>query len=147
VLLSWSGPEMNMTALLLADDVDVELLFYFPFNGDLVDETTNKYTLEAPFGHNFSEGKFGQSILLNGTNQFLDLNVEGVFNPLGTPFTFCVWINNLSTTVPASGVYNENILDQKDGSNDNNSRQYLIGRVTTSDFFFKFWWRSFGNFL
>lgn len=57
-------------------DTEKELLFYYPFDGDLKDKSPNDYALTSN-GHSFDEGKFGQALSLNGNAQYLDFNTTG----------------------------------------------------------------------
>jgi arylsulfatase A-like enzyme len=118
-------------------DTPLKLAFYYPFDGNTTDASTNKYVLTSPNGQAFTDGKYGQSLQLNGTNQYLDLNTAGIVNPATQQYSLCVWINNSSTNVPASGVdYEEVVLAQKDGPNDVAGRIALYTRLNGTNTYF-----------
>jgi arylsulfatase len=121
--------KVGLTVPVEIGDTPLQLAFYYPFNGDLKDGSVNNYTLTSPNGQSFVQGKFGQALSLNGTNQYLDLNTTGIVNPQTTQFSVCAWINNAATTVPAAGIlYEEVVLAQKDGSGDAAGRIALYTR-------------------
>lgn len=118
------------------------LSFCFPFNGDFNDRSPNKYILDNPFSVTFSEGKYGQAAEFNGSNQYLDLNTQGIINPQTTQFTVCAWVNNSSTFVPDPGsIYEEIVLAQKNGTSDQAGRIALYSRIDEQGNF------RFNNFL
>ena len=67
-------------------DTEKELLFYYPFDGDLTDKSPNNYPLSSN-GHSFAEGRFGQALSLNGNAQYLDFNTTGTVNTKDTQYT------------------------------------------------------------
>lgn len=101
-------------------DTEKELLFYYPFDGDLTDKSPNNYTLSSN-GHSFAEGRFGQALSLNGNAQYLDFNTTGTVNTKDTQYTICAWVYDEETAVPTSGTAengnffrDEILLAQKD---------------------------------
>lgn len=101
-------------------DTEKELLFYYPFDGDLTDKSPNNYPLSSN-GHSFAEGRFGQALSLNGNAQYLDFNTTGTVNSKDTQYTICAWVYDEETAVPTSGTAengnffrDEILLAQKD---------------------------------
>lgn len=101
-------------------DTEKELLFYYPFDGDLTDKSPNNYPLFSN-GHSFAEGRFGQALSLNGNAQYLDFNTTGTVNTKDTQYTICAWVYDEETAVPTSGTAengnffrDEILLAQKD---------------------------------
>lgn len=101
-------------------DTEKELLFYYPFDGDLTDKSPNNYPLSSN-GHSFAEGRFGQALSLNGNAQYLDFNTTGTVNTKDTQYTICTWVYDEETAVPTSGnaengnfFRDEILLTQKD---------------------------------
>lgn len=101
-------------------DTEKELLFYYPFDGDLTDKSPNNYPLSSN-GHSFAEGMFGQALSLNGNAQYLDFNTTGTVNTKDTQYTICTWVYDEETAVPTSGTAengnffrDEILLAQKD---------------------------------
>lgn len=101
-------------------DTEKELLFYYPFDGDLTDKSPNNYPLSSN-GHSFAEGRFGQALSLNGNAQYLDFNTTGTVNTKDTQYTICAWVYDEETAVPTSGTAengnffrDEILLAQKD---------------------------------
>lgn len=101
-------------------DTEKELLFYYPFDGDLTDKSPNNYPLSSN-GHSFAEGRFGQALSLNGNAQYLDFNSTGTVNTKDTQYTICAWVYDEETAVPTSGTAengnffrDEILLAQKD---------------------------------
>ena len=99
-------------------DTEKELLFYYPFDGDLTDKSPNNYPLSSN-GHSFAEGRFGQA--LSGNAQYLDFNTTGTVNTKDTQYTICAWVYDEETAVPTSGTAengnffrDEILLAQKD---------------------------------
>ena len=84
-------------------DTEKELLFYYPFDGDLTDKSPNNYPLSSN-GHSFAEGRFGQALSLNGNAQYLDFNTTGTVNTKDTQYTICAWVYDEETAVPTSGT-------------------------------------------
>ena len=122
-------------------DIPVENVFYYPFDGDIDDASENNYLLQSTNGYDFSTGQYGQSLLLNGTNQYLDLNTEAIINPQSVPFSISAWVYNTSDYVPGTGgFYEEVILAQKNGLNDSNGRIFTYYRMFPDN-------GSFNNFL
>ena len=112
--------EMGLEAPIV--NTPVELKFYYPFNGNLKDSSQNNFTLESANSYAFSEGYFGAALKLNGFDEYLDLNQEGILNPQNTQFTACAWIKNTSEF---AGDNEEVILAQMNGSGDDSGRIYL----------------------
>lgn len=101
-------------------DTEKELLFYYPFDGDLTDKSPNNYPLSSN-GHSFAEGRLGQALSLNGNAQYLDFNTTGTVNTKDTQYTICAWVYDEETAVPTSGTAengnffrDEILLAQKD---------------------------------
>lgn len=101
-------------------DTEKELLFYYPFDGDLTDKSPNNYPLSSN-GHSFAGGRFGQALSLNGNAQYLDFNTTGTVNTKDTQYTICAWVYDEETAVPTSGTAengnffrDEILLAQKD---------------------------------
>lgn len=101
-------------------DTEKELLFYYPFDGDLTDKSPNNYPLSSN-GHSFAEGRFGQALSLNGNAQYLDFNTTSTVNTKDTQYTICAWVYDEETAVPTSGTAengnffrDEILLAQKD---------------------------------
>lgn len=118
-------------------DTPLRLSFYYPFDGNLTDSSANKYVLTSPNGQVFTSGKYGQALELNGINQYLDLNTTGIVNPTTQQYSVCVWVNNTSTFVPATGVdYEEVVLAQKDGPTDASGRIALYTRLNGTNAYF-----------
>jgi hypothetical protein len=110
--------------------------FYYSFDETLADATDNPYTLTSPNGHSFADGKYGKALSLDGTNQYLDLDVNGIVNTGTTPYTVCAWVYDESTEIPTSGTAengayfrDEIILAQKDGGG--TGRITLYTRIET----------------
>lgn len=107
-----------------APDTEVELAFYYPFDGTTEDASANRYPLTpAAAGYSFAEGKYGQSLALDGNAQYLDLNTSGIVNTAATQYTVCAWIYDDETAIPSSGEQangyyfrDEVLLAQKDGN-------------------------------
>ncbi|MHB9141862.1 MAG: LamG-like jellyroll fold domain-containing protein, partial [Paludibacter sp.] len=115
------------------EDTPQELAFYYPFDNNLTDKSTNSYVLQSPNGQNFVEGKYHQALELNGSNQYLDLNTTGIINPATTQFSVCAWVYNTATTIPATGnLFEQIILAQKDGPSDAAGRIALYTRFDGS---------------
>jgi hypothetical protein len=118
-------------------DTEVELAFYFPFDGSLRDSSPNHHTLTASTnGHSFADGQYGQALSLDGNAQYLDLNTTGIVNTLNTQYTICAWIYDQETAIPTSGATengyffrDEVLLAQKD--NDGTGRILLYTRIET----------------
>lgn len=116
-------------------DTPKELAFYYPFNDHFVDSTANKYQLTTTASvPSLTEGKCGNAVSLNGTNQYLDLNTTGIVNTTNTQYTVCAWVYDESTVIPASGTVengyyfrDEIVLAQKD--NAGTGRIVLYSRV------------------
>lgn len=101
-------------------DTEKELMFYYPFDGDLTDKSPNNYPLSSN-GHSFAEGRFGQALSLNGNAQYLDFNTTSTVNTKDTQYTICAWVYDEETAVPTSGTAengnffrDEILLAQKD---------------------------------
>ena len=117
-------------------ETKTELIFHYPFDGNLDDASPSKYVLTASAnGVTYGTGKLGNALHLNGNAQYLDLNTTGIFDTRITQSTFCAWVYNENTTAPGSGSQSENgfyirdevILAQKD--NAGTGRIYLYARA------------------
>ena len=123
----------------VAEDITetkTELIFHYPFDGNLDDASPAKYVLSASAnGVSYGTGKVGQALHLNGNAQYLDLNTTGIFDTRTTQSTFCAWVYDENTEAPnasnqtENGIYfrDEIILAQKD--NNGTGRIYLYGRA------------------
>ncbi len=123
----------------VADDIPettTELIFHYPFDGNLTDESPAKYTLTpSANGVTYGTGKTGQALHLNGNAQYADLNITGIFDTRTTQTTFCAWVYDENTEAPNAsnqtdnGIYfrDEVILAQKD--NAGTGRIFLYGRA------------------
>jgi hypothetical protein len=97
------------------------LKFHFTFDEKLTDESVNNYVLTpgATTVTNYTEGKYGNAILLNGVNEYFDLNATGVVNPATQSLTACAWVLNTQTPdqrqnpLSATGFDEEQILHIK----------------------------------
>lgn len=114
-------------------DTEKELLFYYPFDGNLNDGSPNRYPLTSN-GHGFADGKYGQALLLDGQAQYLDFNTVGTVDTKNTQYTICAWVYDNETAVPSSGTVengfyfrDEVLLAQKDNSG--TGRILLYARV------------------
>ncbi|GAB1415384.1 hypothetical protein MASR2M117_07900 [Paludibacter sp.] len=119
-------------------DTPKELVFYFSFNNNLNDSTTNKYLLsplpvrDLP---GFVQGKYGAALSLNGSSQYVDFNTTKTINTANTQFTVCAWVFDESNIIPSQGSKEEGnyffrdqiIMAQKD--NDGTGRIVLYSRV------------------
>lgn len=133
--------KMGLTVPVEIPATPLKLAFYYPFDGNNTDASTNKYVLQSPNGQSYTDGKYGQALDLNGTNQYLDLNTTGIVNPSTQQYTACMWINNTSATLPATGSFYEEVaLAQKDGPNDAAGRVALFYRLEGTN-------SMFNNFL
>ncbi|MDR1809519.1 MAG: sulfatase-like hydrolase/transferase [Prevotella sp.] len=83
-----------------------ELIFRYSFDDNLTDASPNSYTLSAGTGNGstvsttvvkYDEGKFGKAILLDGQNDYYDLNVSNTLNPAEEALTACAWVYNTQT--------------------------------------------------
>lgn len=132
-------------------DTPKELAFYYPFNDHFVDSTANKYQLTTTASvPSLTEGKYGNAVSLNGTNQYLDFNTTGIVNTANTQYTVCAWIFDESTVIPASGTVengyyfrDEIVLAQKD--NAGTGRIVLYSRVEnpTAGGPVRYFWNNF----
>ena len=125
--------------LSVADDIadtKTELIFHYPFDGNLEDASPTKYVLTpSANGVTYGTGKVGEALHLNGNAQYLDLNTTGIFDIRTTQTTFCAWVYDENTSAPnasnqsENGIYfrDEVILAQKD--NAGTGRIYLYGRA------------------
>ena len=117
-------------------ETKTELIFHYPFDGNLNDESPSNYVL-TPSGNGvaYGTGKLGKALHLNGNAQYVDLNTNGIFNTQTTQSTFCAWIYDENTSAPnasnqtENGVYirDEIIFAQKD--NEGTGRIYLYARA------------------
>lgn len=117
-------------------DTEPELIFHYPFDGNLNDASPSDYVLTpSASGVTYGTGKVGNALHLNGNGQYADLNTNGIFNTQTTQTTFCAWIYNENTAAPTSAnltdngkyVRDEVILAQKD--NAGTGRIYLYSRA------------------
>lgn len=117
-------------------DTKTELIFHYPFDGNLTDASPAKYVLTpSANGVTYGTGKVGQALHLNGNAQYADLNTTGIFDTRTTQTTFCAWVYDENTEVPNAsnqtdnGIYfrDEIILAQKD--NAGTGRIFLYGRA------------------
>ncbi|MDR1337317.1 MAG: sulfatase-like hydrolase/transferase [Tannerella sp.] len=132
---SWA----RSVGLAVVDDVPdtaKELVFHYPFNGNWNDSTVNHHPLTPAGAPAFAEGKYGYALSLNGSGQYLDLNVTGLVNTSNTQYTVCAWVYDEATAIPASGspengyyFRDEIILAQKD--NAGTGRIVLYTRIET----------------
>lgn len=123
----------------VAEDIPetrTELIFHYPFDDTLDDDSPSKYTLTpSSNGISFGMGKQGQALYLNGNAQYLDLNHTGIFDARTTQTTFCAWIFDENTAAPGADSQrdgdtyfrDEVILAQLDGGG--TGRIYLYGRA------------------
>ena len=130
-------------------DTKTELIFHYPFDGNLNDASPSEYVLTpSANGVSYGTGKVGQALHLNGNAQYLDLNTTGIFNTATTQSTFCAWVYDENTAAPNASNQTENglyirdqiILAQKD--NAGTGRIYLYARAEApvaggaTDFFY-----------
>ena len=74
-------------------DTETELIFHYPFDNNLNDDSPSKYVLTpSANGVSYGTGKLGNALHLNGNAQYVDLNTSGIFNTQTTQTTFCAWI-------------------------------------------------------
>ncbi len=114
-------------------DTEKELVFHYPFDGDLTDASPNNYPLTQHGGY-FDEGKIGDALVLNGQGEYVEFTTTGLVNTKNTQYTVCAWVYNDGTELPASGT-NENgfyfrdevIMAQKD--NNGTGRILLYTRI------------------
>ena len=123
----------------VAEDISetkTELIFHYPFDGNLEDGSPSKYVLTpSANGVSYATGRLGQALRLSGDAQYLDLNTAGIFDTRVTQTTFCAWVFDENTTAPDANNQTENgmyfrdevILAQKD--NAGTGRIYLYGRA------------------
>lgn len=117
-------------------DTKTELIFHYPFDGNLEDASPAGYVLTpSANGVSYGSGKVGKALRLNGNGQYVDLNSTGIFDTRTTQTTFCAWVFDENTAAPNAGnqsdgnVYfrDEVILAQKD--NAGTGRLYLYARA------------------
>lgn len=125
----------------VADDITetkTELIFHYPFDGNLEDASPAKYVLTpSANGVSYGTGKVGDALHLNGNAQYADLNTTSIFDTRTTQTTFCAWVYDENTVAPGAGNQSDNgiyfrdeiILAQKDGGG--TGRIYLYGRAET----------------
>ena len=125
--------------LSVAEDITetkAELIFHYPFDGSLEDDSPAKYVLTpSANGVSYGTGKYGNALYLNGNAQYVDLNTNGIFDTKTTQTTFCAWVYDENATAPGAGSQSENgiyfrdeiILAQKD--NAGTGRIYLYARA------------------
>lgn len=90
-----------------------DLVFYLPFDGELTDKT-GQMTVVGNNTPTFGEGKFGQALTLNGTNQWADIISGDYINPdvSKTKFTVCAWVYNENQHADPNSI----IIAQTDGN-------------------------------
>lgn len=117
-------------------DTKTELIFHYPFDGNLEDASPAKYVLTASQnGVSYGSGKVGEALHLSGNAQYADLNTTGIFDTRTTQTTFCAWVYDENTDAPGTGNQSEGgiyfrdevILAQKD--NAGTGRIYLYARA------------------
>lgn len=117
-------------------ETKTELIFHYPFDGNLNDDSPAAYILTpGANGVTYGAGKLGDALHLNGSAQYVDLNITGLFDTRVTQTTFCAWVYDERTEAPGPGSQTENgvyvrdevILAQKD--NNGTGRIYLYGRA------------------
>lgn len=122
-------------------ETKTELIFHYPFNGNLEDASPTKYVLTpSANGVSYGTGKFGQALHLNGNAQYLDLNTTGIFDTKNTQSTFCAWVYDENTAAPNASNQEENglyirdeiILAQKDNAGTGRIYLYARAEVPTS---------------
>lgn len=122
-------------------DTKTELIFHYPFDGNLEDASPTKYVLTpSANGVTYGTGKLGQALHLNGNAQYLDLNTTGIFDTKNTQSTFCAWVYGENTTAPNANNQEENglyirdeiILAQKDNAGTGRIYLYARAEVPTS---------------
>ena len=106
-------------------ETKTELIFHYPFDGNLDDASPSKYVLTpSTNGITYGTGKLGNALHLNGNAQYVDLNTTGIFDTRITQSTFCAWVYDENTTAPGAGSQSDNgiylrdeiILAQKDNA-------------------------------
>ncbi|MFV0390909.1 MAG: sulfatase-like hydrolase/transferase [Paludibacteraceae bacterium] len=118
-------------------DTETSLEFYYPFDDNLNDISTNNRILTpSNSGYAFTDGVYGKSLSLNGASQYLDLNQNEIIQTSTNQSTVCMWINDESDAIPTSGAVengnffrDEILLAQKD--NNGTGRIYLYTRLET----------------
>ena len=130
-------------------ETKTELIFHYPFDGNLNDASPSKYVLtQSANGVTFGTEKLSNALHLNGNAQYVDLNTNGIFNTQTTQSTFCAWVYDENTAAPNASNQSENgmyirdeiIFAQKD--NEGTGRIYLYARAEAptgggaTDFFF-----------
>lgn len=117
----WAG-KVGLNVETEIPDTPKELLFHYPFDGNLNDASPNGYPLTATT-HDFAEGVYGQALSLNGNAQYLDFNTTGTVNTQNTQYTVCAWVMDEETAIPTSGneengfyFRDEIVLAQKDNA-------------------------------
>lgn len=117
-------------------ETKTELIFHYPFDGNLDDASPSKYVLTpSSNGVSYSSGKFGDALHLSGNAQYADLNTSGIFDTRITQTTFCAWVYDENTSDPGTGSQTDNgvyfrdeiIMAQKDGGG--TGRIYLYARA------------------
>ena len=110
--LRWSFPptkfQKKSLDLGLGNPIPGNLLFHFPFNGNLNDSSGYSYTLANTGGYTFTEGKFGAAVELDGS-QFFNLQ-NSIINTGEKPFTVCAWVYNTQTAAQRNGDPDTDIL-------------------------------------
>ena len=119
-------------------DNELQLIFRFSFDDNLVDASPNAYELTPGNGNGtsifptvvkFDEGKFGNAILLDGQNDYYDLNAGDLLNPAESALTACAWVYNTQTPEQRSftetGIDEEQVLHQLNGTTTGNGRVVL----------------------
>ncbi len=134
----WNGWAKNVGLSVTEDitDTKTELIFHYPFDGNLTDASPSAYVLTpSAAGVSYGAGRVGQAMHLDGNAQYVDMNQTGIFDTRTTQTTFCAWVFSENTVAPGAagqqegGNYfrDEVILAQKD--NAGTGRIYLYGRA------------------
>jgi len=141
----WRFLVLIMLPLFATAQTPKEQVFYYSFDGNY-NETLRpldpSFTLAPTGTPSFVTGKYGSAVSLSGSNQYLDLNVTGLVNSGLTQYTFCAWVYDEASAVPASGSFRDQIvIAQKD--NAGTGRILLSGRVENNSGTVRYIWENF----
>lgn len=89
-------------------DTEKELVCYYSFDGNLDDGSDHKYALD-PHGYDFAEGRFGQSLHLDGNGQYVDFSHPGIVDTKNTQYTVCAWVYDEETALPTGGTVQDGV--------------------------------------